>query len=134
LSDDPRYRDRFRHELAGWLAANPPLTGINWASMLELALRTVSWLWALNFFVDASPSAGPGEQHRGEEAWTVDLLLALDRQLTQVERNLSRYFSPNTHLLGEGLALYVAGRALPELAASVRWQQIGRHVLVEDRK
>ena len=31
--------------------------------------------------------------------------------------NLSHYFSPNTHLLGEALALYVAGRALPELAA-----------------
>ena len=37
---------------------------------------------------------------------------ALDRQLTHVEQNLSQYFSPNTHLPGEALALYVAGMAL----------------------
>ena len=42
--------------------------------------------------------------------WLVDLLLGLDRQLQLVEQNLSTYFSPNTHLLGEALALYVAGR------------------------
>ncbi len=45
----------------------------------------------------------------------MDLLLALDRQLAHIEQNLSHYFSPNTHLLGEALALYVAGRALPML-------------------
>src|SRR5437773_1736258 len=56
LSNDSRYRDRFRNELASWLDTNPPLTGINWASMLELALRTVSWLWAINFFVEDPPA------------------------------------------------------------------------------
>ena len=63
--------------------------------------------------------------------WTVDLLLGLDRQLTLVEQNLSRYFSPNTHLLGEALALYVVGRALPELRRAAKWEQLGRTVLVE---
>src|SRR5262249_5164270 len=60
-----------------------------------------------------------------------DLLLALDRQLTHVERNLSYYFSPNTHILGEGLALYVAGLALPELAASGRRAALGRRILID---
>ncbi|MEI4926994.1 hypothetical protein Q8G50_31255, partial [Klebsiella pneumoniae] len=89
-----------------------PLVGINWASMLELGFRSLSWLWALNFFVDAKGN--------DRAPWTVDLLLGLDRQLAHVERNLSYYFSPNTHLLGEALALYVCGRALPELTASAR--------------
>jgi hypothetical protein len=122
LTSDRRYRDRFLGELSSWMAANPPLTGINWASMLELALRSLSWIWALNFFaVEGQPDDQP---------WTVDLLIGIDRQLTQVERNLSYYFSPNTHLLGEALALYVAGRALPELTRSSRWETVGRGVLV----
>ena len=54
----------------------------------------------------------------GEAPWIVDLLLGLDRQLPHVEPNLSRYFSPNTHLTGEALGLYVCGRALPELRAA----------------
>jgi hypothetical protein len=124
LSGEVAYRDRFVAELASWLDANPPLIGVNWASMLELALRSISWLWALNFFVDGSDSV--------ETPWLIDLLVALDRQLTQVERNLSHYFSPNTHLLGEALALYVAGRALPELSTSARRERTGRTILLAE--
>jgi len=124
LTGDGRYRSRVLLELAGWLEANPPLMGINWASMLELAFRAISWLWALHMFADADES--------DPAPWLVDLLLALDRQLTQIERNLSYYFSPNTHLLGEGLALYVAGRALPLLRASEQRTTLGRRVLLAE--
>jgi hypothetical protein len=123
LTGDRKYRDRFVKELRSWLRDNPPLTGINWASMLELAFRSLSWLWALHFFaVDAAD----------DDPWIVDLLVGLHRQLTHVERNLSHYFSPNTHLLGEALALYVCGRALPELAASTRWATVGRRILIRE--
>jgi heparinase II/III-like protein len=124
LTGDTRYRDRCVFELTGWLEANPPLTGINWASMLEIGLRSISWLWAVAFFA--------GDDVRDESPWIVDLLLALDRQLTQVERNLSYYFSPNTHLLGEALALYVAGRSLPELCRSPRRETLGRRILLDE--
>jgi uncharacterized heparinase superfamily protein len=123
LTGDRRYRDRVVAELASWLDANPPLVGINWASMLELAFRSISWLWAIQFFAGEGDAATP---------WLVDLLAALDRQLTHVEHNLSYYFSPNTHLLGEALALYVTGRALPELAASARRASTGRRILLQE--
>ena len=97
---------------------------MNWASMLELAFRSLSWLWALHFFASGDAKDG--------EPWIVDLLVGIDRQLTHVERNLSYYFSPNTHLLGEGLALYVCGRSLPELRASRRWEEKGRRILRDE--
>jgi Heparinase II/III-like protein/Heparinase II/III N-terminus len=127
LSGDPRYRDTFVRQLDSWMADNPPLAGMNWASMLELALRSLSWLWALHFFTLDRPS------RQGEESspWTIGLLVGLDRQLTLVQHNLSRYFSPNTHLLGEALALYVAGRTLPELRRAAGWERVGRHVLLD---
>ena len=124
-----RYRDRFIAELTSWLDANPPLVGVNWASMLELAFRSISWLWA---FSCSSRTAGPKDPPMADSPWLVDLLVGLDRQLTHIERNLSHYFSPNTHLLGEALALYVAGRALPELAASARRAATGRRVLLTE--
>jgi hypothetical protein len=121
LTGDDRYRSACLSQLESWLAGNPPLMGVNWASMLELGFRSLSWLWALNFFADsAADDTAP---------WLVDLLLGLDRQLTHIERHLSLYFSPNTHLLGEALALYVAGRTLPELKASPRRTELGRRVL-----
>jgi hypothetical protein len=128
LTGDEAYRDRFVAELESWVAANPPLTGVNWASMLELAFRSISWIWAIQFF--AAEHRLFAAEHR--RPWLVDLVLALDRQLTHVEHNLSYYFSPNTHLLGEALALYVAGRALPELAASARRASTGRAILLAE--
>jgi hypothetical protein len=123
LTGDVRYAAAFKRQLDSWLRANPPLTGANWASMLELAFRSISWIWALHLFL-------PSEDDPGE-TWLVGLLLGLDRQLEHISRHLSLYFSPNTHLLGEGLALYVAGRVLPELRRASRWEAAGRQVLVE---
>jgi hypothetical protein len=124
LSGDPRFRDAFVRELQSWIDANPPLTGVNWASMLELAFRSISWTWAIEFF---APDAD-GDR----EAWLVDLLMALDRQLEHVADNLSRYFSPNTHLSGEALALYAVSQALPELRRSRARAALGRDVLVAE--
>jgi uncharacterized heparinase superfamily protein len=124
LTGDACYRARFIDELQSWLAANPPLRGVNWASMLELGMRALSWTWALNSFVSDDPCHEP--------PWTIDLLVALDRQLAHVERHLSFYFSPNTHLLGEALGLYVAGQALPFLRASKARVALGRRILVDE--
>jgi hypothetical protein len=126
LTGDSSFADAMVRDLGAWLSANPPLLGANWASMLELAFRSISWSWGLHAML------GRGEGDQSEEPWLVDLMVALDRQLTHVERNLSLYFSPNTHLTGEALALYVVGAAFPELAGSTRWIDTGRAVLLHE--
>lgn len=126
LDGDTKYGRTFVDQLYSWLDANPPLTGMNWASMLELAFRAMSWTWALEFF------AGLDSTTHGERPWRVDLLLALDRQLAHIAENLSRYFSPNTHLSGEALALYVVSLALPELRDSPTRASLGRDVLLSE--
>lgn len=124
LTGERRYRDVAIAHLQDWLAQNPPLEGINWTSMLELAFRAMSWTWAVEFFA--------AEASRDEVPWLVDLLLALDAQLTHVSQNLSRYFSPNTHLTGEALALYAVSTALPELGRSPSRRSEGRDVLLAE--
>ena len=133
LTGDARYGQRMIDELDDWLAANPPLMGINWASMLELGFRSMSWIWGLHFLLGATAprTAAPRTTAPGSP-WLVDMFVALDRQLTHIEQNLSIYFSPNTHLTGEALALYVAGVALPELAGSRRWRDTGRRILLDE--
>lgn len=125
LTGDERYRRVAVDHLVDWIVQNPPLIGINWASMLELGFRSISWLWAMHFFARADPASD-------ERPWLVDVVLALDRQLRHIERNLSYYFSPNTHLLGEALALYVAGRSLTWLARSERYADTGRDILLQE--
>ena len=129
LTGEARYPKAIVDQFESWLAANPPLVGVNWASMLEIAFRAISWTWALHALL----GVGRRESDVGRSSpWLVDMLIAIDRQLTHVERHLSYYFSPNTHLTGEALALYVVGTALPELSAAARWAQTGRRVLLDE--
>ena len=129
LTGQSRYAVAIIEQLGQWLTANPPLVGMNWASMLEIGLRTISWTWALHFLL-ADVHDERDDVRR--TPWLVDMLVAIDRQLTHVEQHLSYYFSPNTHLTGEALALYVVGHALPELAASDRWRATGRRILLQE--
>jgi hypothetical protein len=126
LTGDQRYRRTFIQHLEDWLRANPPLRGVNWSSMLELAFRAMSWTWAVELF-----SAGA----EGDDTpWLVDLLVSLDRQLTHVAHNLSSYFSPNTHLSGEALALYAVSTAFPELRRSPARAAAGRTILLHEAR
>jgi hypothetical protein len=127
LTGERRYYGAVVDQLNHWLASNPPLQGINWASMLELGFRSLSWLWSLHLFAPTAAS-----DSAAGSPWIVDLLLGLDGQLTHIEHNLSQYFSPNTHLTGEALALYVAGCAVPELRASGRRTATGRRILLQE--
>ena len=48
LTGDARYAQAIVTQLDGWLTDNPPFVGVNWASMLEIGFRTISWTWALH--------------------------------------------------------------------------------------
>jgi hypothetical protein len=147
LTGSGRYGRGIASHLESWLATNPPLVGINWASMLEIGFRAISWTWAIHFLLGSDSElllgsdselllgsdAEPGADSAAPRSpWLVDILVALDRQMSHLEQNLSYYFSPNTHLTGEALALYTVGMALPELAASARWASTGRRILLAE--
>ncbi|MBT8396867.1 MAG: heparinase, partial [Gemmatimonadetes bacterium] len=54
LTGDPTHADLVVRHLEEWMAANPPKTGINWVSSLELAYRSISWIWALSIMAHSS--------------------------------------------------------------------------------
>ena len=49
-----------------------------------------------------------------------------------IERHLSTYFSPNTHLLGEAVALFFIGTLCPEIPAAARWQRKGLDIVLAE--
>jgi hypothetical protein len=122
LTGDEHYARIFAAHLAAWMDANPPKSGINWASSLEIAFRSMAWVWAFYFF-KSSPSV-PGETFK--RAWKFLYLSA-----RHLESYLSTYFSPNTHLTGEALGLFFLGTLLPEFRAANRWRDLGAEILIE---
>jgi len=57
LTGDSRYARAIVEQMESWLNGNPPLTGINWASMLEIGFRAISWTMAMRWGVIFSPTA-----------------------------------------------------------------------------
>ena len=121
LTRDERYAETFATHVNSWMDQNPPKLGVNWASSLEVAFRSISWLWALYFF-KASPTL------TSETFLRICKFLYLNGR--HLETYLSTYFSPNTHLTGEALGLFYLGTLLPEFAESSRWQNKGLKVLL----
>ena len=123
MTGDERYAERFAAVIGEWTRANPPGVGINWASSLEVAFRIISWSWAVMLF-RGSRALGPG--------LFVEILEGVAGHAAHVERYLSRYYSPNTHLTGEALGLFYAGLVFPELRGARRWQRLGRRILIDE--
>lgn len=122
FTSDERYARVFASLLGDWMRHNPPGIGINWSSSLEVAIRMMSWCWALVLF-------------RGSKALTGALFLEMlgwiQAHARFVDCNLSYYFSPNTHLTGEALGLFYVGTLLPELEGSAEWRKQGADILVK---
>ena len=122
LTDDDRFAAGFVDQVSAWIDANPVGMGINWASSLEVAFRSIAWLWALGLCID-SREVTPDFFAR--------LLKSLIEHGRHIKRYLSYYFSPNTHLTGEALGLFYLGLALPELSRSEGWRKLGLRILLD---
>ncbi|HLQ22861.1 MAG TPA: heparinase II/III family protein, partial [Gemmatimonadales bacterium] len=120
---DERYGEMFVTHVGNWLDANPVGQGINWASSLEIALRLMAWCWALVLF-RRSPALSPELFAR--------MSASIEEHAAHVERYLSYYFSPNTHLTGEALGLFYAGTMFPEMAQASRWRERGAQILIAE--
>jgi hypothetical protein len=119
LDREPRRFELIQAHLESWLDENPRGVGINWASSLEVAYRAITWCWLL-WLLRRAP-------------WRPELktrlLASLAEHASHIERYLSTYFSPNTHLTGEALGLFYLGTLLREERAADRWRAKGAAIL-----
>jgi hypothetical protein len=123
LTGEDKYVAELVRQWYDWRRANPFPLGINWASSLEVAFRSLSWLWVR--FILADCAAVPA-------TFQPDLSQALASNGDYIERYLSTYFSPNTHLLGEATGLFFIGTLCPQLREAKRWQRLGWNTLLRE--
>jgi hypothetical protein len=123
LTHDEHYAAEIFAQWNAWHRANPYPRGTNWASSLEVGFRSLSWIWVYHLLegTEAMPPAFRRE-------W----VLSQANHGRHLERYLSTYFSPNTHLLGEGVALFFLGALCRELRTAARWKDLGWNIVMEE--
>ena len=119
---DSSFLESLEYLWRDWHKNNPYPFGINWASTLEVAFRSLSWIWVDHLIDTASP---------GADRFRAELGQAIGEHAVYIERYLSTYFAPNTHLLGEALALFFVGVLYPQFEWAPRWKDRGWQVVLE---
>ncbi|HEU0054373.1 MAG TPA: alginate lyase family protein, partial [Longimicrobium sp.] len=122
ITDDARFAAGLEELWYDWRRKNLYPLGVNWASTLEVAFRAASWMWAA-FLLEGTAADSARFQR--------DIAMELAHAGWYIERFLSTYFAPNTHLLGEGAVLFLIGARYPGLRRAARWRETGWRIVLE---
>ena len=125
LTGDERYASEAVAQLNSWIDQNPPGRGINWQSSLEIGIRAISWLWTIFPLLPSRSFDEASAQRIGD---------SLFAQLEHVHRYTSLFSSPNTHLIGEAAALFIAGLVFRDQKRPAVWLRLAVTLLTEAAK
>lgn len=123
ITSDQRFADEFFAQWEHWHRESPYPYGVNWASSLEFAFRSLSWLWTCYLL---------GEAAQQRPGFREQFLRSISVHGRAIERYLSTYFSANTHLLGEAVALFFIGVLCPDLPSAERWKNLGWKITLQE--
>jgi len=123
LTEKEQYAEELFEQWYHWQEQNPYPMGINWASSLEVAFRSLSWLWVWHLLEGCSVLA---------EEFAADLSRALVLHARHIEKYLSTYSSPDTQLIGEGVGLFFVGILNSGLPSAARWKECGWKILLRE--
>lgn len=115
-----KYAAKFIELLLDWMGKNPSGVGRqNWDSVLEVAVRLNTWIWAFFFFRRAA-AFGQDEL----VAFLKGLLVHARYLAARIERHAA-----NNHLLLEAKALAFCGLLFPEFKEARQWCDSGLRIL-----
>jgi hypothetical protein len=120
---DVRYAAGLANQLDSWIEANPFGFGMNWRSPLELAIRLINWVWAIDLIRESGFVAGP---FRARVMHAVELLL------WEIDRKYSRGSSANNHRIGEAAGVFIASSYFAEVPGAARLRERSRRILEEE--
>jgi hypothetical protein len=124
LTDNQRFSTEFFRQLASWREQNPVGHGVNWNCAMEVALRAINLLAALEMFL-------PSPQMNETEL--AHLLRMFDQHGAHIRRNLEfSHIATSNHYLCDVTGLLWLGLMLPEFEAAREWREFGLGALLNE--
>lgn len=123
LTGDVRYAREVLAQLDSWAEQCPFGYGMQWRSPLELGIRLISWVWALELI---RPSGLIDAAH-------ADRIVGLAyRHLWDTARKYSKFSSANNHRVGEAAGVYIGASYFAGLRDADRWRDEARRILIDE--
>jgi uncharacterized heparinase superfamily protein len=122
-SGDEKYAQEAIAQLDSWIAQNPVGFGMNWRSPLELAIRMINWVWAIDLIFGARVLS-PAVYAR--------VLRLVRIHLWDISRKFSFGSSANNHLIGEAAGVFIASSYFRQMKEAPRWERESRKILLRE--
>ena len=120
ISGDKRYARKVVDLMLDWMEQNPFGYGMNWKSGLELGVRLINWVWAIDLVRDA----GVFSDDEWQQVLRTTYLLIWDTQ-----RRYSQGSSANNHLVGEVAGVHVACCYFRDFPKAATWRDEAAEIL-----
>jgi len=116
------YVREFKNQVRSWMRSNPVGLGVNWSCAMEVALRALSWIWALDFFDDAPL----GDEFREE------ILLSLYQHVLWISENLETGSVNGNHFISDALGMVACGSIFSAVPEARGWLEQGASLLEQE--
>ena len=123
VTGDIRYAEAVIAQWRSWCAACPFGQGMNWRSPLELAIRLINWVWAVDLIRESGIITASVYK---------ELLAVVYLHLWEITRKYSQGSSANNHRIGEAAGIFIATQYFPMLDPQGRWNQQSRAILCQE--
>jgi len=118
-----RYAEAVIGQLESWMAQNPFGYGMNWRSPLELGVRLINWVWAIDLIRDSGLAGGDFYARFRQSAFL---------HCWETARKFSKGSSANNHLVGEAAGVYVAASYFKTFRRSEAWRREAKKILCRE--
>jgi hypothetical protein len=119
-SGDCRYAETAVRQMESWMNQCPFGKGMNWRSPLELAIRLINWVWALDLIRESGLVKGEFRER---------VLHSVYLHLWEITRKYSRGSSANNHLIGEAAGVFIGSSYFRNLPDTSRWIEESHAIL-----
>ena len=123
LSGDIRFAQAIAKQLDSWLLQNPYGLGMNWRSNLELGVRLINWVWAIDLIRDSKAI---------RDELYLRLMNSVVRHIWEIDRKYVRGSSVNNHLIGEAAGVFVTTSYFRNLKNAAKWRDKSREILIRE--
>src|SRR5438874_9143205 len=124
ITNEDIFSKEFFQQLNEWRVQNPTARGVNWNCAMEVALRAINLLAALQLFLRAPEM---------DEVALKDFLTLFAQHGAHIQRNVEFSDIANSnHYLADVVGLLWLGLMLPELKAASEWRELGLRELLRE--
>lgn len=107
-------------QINSWMEANPFGKGMNWRSPLELGVRLINWVWAIDLILESGLFSGD---------FRYRVIECVYLHCRDVAGKFSQGSSANNHLVGEAAGVFIAANYFSMFQQSAEWIEKSKAIL-----